>query len=263
MFEKLKAIIEKEIKLNFRYKFNYLGMSLSSSLRLMFFFLLIYFGIFSLGVRDIGGISHNNYIPFLLLGGLISSFLGFGYDLFNIKFQNEKYWQTIEAFLIAPVNKFNLLLGIGFSEIIRLTIIFLIIILITYLFLPASIISILIISIISMITYIGILGISLIKGFFRLTNENYLFLIDYFFFIWIFFSCLYYPITLFPDYIQKIILLNPIYHSVTLIRELWYGSITSSIFINHFLYILGFSIISPLIGIYLFNKTINIGIKGY
>ena len=82
MFEKLIAIIEKEIKLNFRYKINYLGGSITNTLRLTILFLLVYFGLFSLGFEGIEGLNPKTFIPFILLGGLISSFFILGFEVF-------------------------------------------------------------------------------------------------------------------------------------------------------------------------------------
>lgn len=263
MFEKLITIIEKEIKLNFRYKINYLGESITNTLRLTILFLLVYFGLFSLGFEGIEGLNSENFIPFILLGGLISSFFILGIEVFSFKFLSEKYWQTFQAILIAPINKFNLLFGIGLAEAIRLMIIFLSITIITYLIIPTKMIYIFAILLITLLTYFGILGVGLTKGAITLSNENYIFVFELISATWIFLSCLYYPINIFPKFIQKIILLNPIYHSVTLIRELWYGSINSSLW-THLFWVLGFAIIFPIVGVYLFNKTIkNFGIKGY
>lgn len=256
------AIYQKEMRLNLRFKWNYFGNILSYPLRFIVFFLVVYRGFFASGVQEISGVNKLNYVSFLIFGGLVQSFFAIAYQLFRVKFMNEKYWQTIFSFLLAPVNRLKLIIGIGLSESLRLLIITVIFLGITYMVMPVDIARVIIVLFIIILLFIGTLGIGLIVGTFALANENLLFLFECLFWVWSFLSCFYYPLLSLPKFIQPLAQINPVYHGLTFIREIWFGSPGN--IMEHIIYILLFAVIAPIVGVFSFNRIIkNQGVTGY
>ncbi|MBU4274303.1 ABC transporter permease [Patescibacteria group bacterium] len=256
------AIAKKEIKLNFRFKWNYFGDAILQPLRFVILFSVVYSGFFLSGAKEIGGITQTNFISFLILGSLVHTFFSFGFNIFKTKFINEKYWQTILSFLVAPVHRLKLVIGIGLSELPRLGIILVIFLGIAYLITPIAFAKLLLVILIIFLAFLGTLGVSLIIGAFSLANEDTLFAFSYIYWGWTFLSCLYYPLSSLPRFLHLAVRINPIYHCIEFIRELWLGlSGTTAV---HLCFIIPFAILAPVIGVYLFNKIIKkIGITGY
>jgi ABC-type polysaccharide/polyol phosphate export permease len=261
--QQIFAIAKKELKLNLRFKYNYFLNELSKPLKIVVLFLIVYAGFFISGANNVGGVTKENYVSFLLLGSLVSSVLLLGFDTFNQKFMQEKFWKTIQAVLIAPLNKIKLILGVGISELLIQGIIVSIFLIITIIVLPVSFVNLLIVLLILLLIFLGVLGFSLIYGAFSLSNENFLFLFRYFVLGWAFLSCFYYPVEILPSFIKPFVLINPVYHGLFIIRNLWINGFVNN-FLMHFIIVLAFAVVVPIIAVYLFNKIIKkLGIQGY
>jgi len=257
------AIAKKETKLNLRFKYNFFANALITPMKFLIFFTVVYSGFYMSGAESIGEVTRQNYISFLLLGSLVYSFFSSGYNAFCTKFIQEKYWRTIDALLISPLNRIKLIIGVGFSELFRQVVIAPIFFIVGFLILPISFLNLLVILSIILMIFLGVIGFGLIYGVFALSNENLLFLFNYFFWIWAFLSCFYYPISALPRFLHSLVLFNPVYHGLYIIRELWInGSVNNFLF--HFMIVLAFALIVPLVAVFLFNKIIKkIGVTGY
>lgn len=263
MIKQAIAIAKKEIKLSLRFKYDYFFSTLITPIKFLIFFAIVYAGFFATGATGIGGIEKENYFLFLLFGSLIHSIMSSGFFLFQGNFLSEKYWKTIQALLIAPVKKINLIVGTGLSELFKNSIIISVLFIIAFILMRISFLNLLIVFVTLLLLMLGIIGFGLIPGTFALSNENFLFLFKYFLWAWGFLSCFYYPIEALPSIIKPLVLLNPVYHGLYIIRELWINGSVNNFFL-HFLIVLNFAIIMPLISIIIFNKVIKkYGISGY
>lgn len=257
------SILEKELKLELRFKFSFIFSSLFDPMVNAFWFGVLYFGFFSLGAKPLWGVTKEGFIPFLILGCLVNTFFSLGFGAFSYKLLYEKFWQTVEAFLVAPVSRFHLLLGLGFVELIRASFPLVLFLAICFWIHPTSLLVLLIVPLILISVLMGSLGIGFLRGIFTLTNENILPLFNILYWGWGFLSCFYYPKEIFPQWVQSLIMINPVYHAVALIRHLWFDYPIDSILLS-LTYMLGFSLLMPLLGVYLFNRLwARLGIQGY
>ena len=82
-------------------------------------------------------------------------------------------------------------------------------------------------------------------------------------------SCISYPLQIFPEIIQSIILLNPIYYFIDTIRIFWLMGLNYNLAITfltpiHIIVVVGGTIILPIFSVYLFNTFYDkFGISGY
>ena len=80
-------------------------------------------------------------------------------------------------------------------------------------------------------------------------------------------SCITYPFEFFPDLIQDIINLNPLYYIFDILRLIWIENnfiITLTTHSLHFYILISLAIVIPLIGVNIFNKIYKkYGIVGY
>ncbi|MFX1383810.1 MAG: hypothetical protein ACFFBP_15350 [Promethearchaeota archaeon] len=115
------ALIEKDLYLELRFKARVITHFLNPFIQLLV--LIFVFGlIFS--IRDgysIGYWNSRNYTLFLLIAFSIQ-FSRSITEKYNQLFRREKYWKTLSAIMVAPVNRFNLLIGTIGSELVMISI---------------------------------------------------------------------------------------------------------------------------------------------
>ncbi|MHA1756285.1 MAG: ABC transporter permease [Promethearchaeota archaeon] len=258
------AIVEKELRIKLLLKFNLIisfispviGIILPIILMERFFDFNSQFGIWS----------ENNYLlfPFIayninLLKGLIMTYAS--------GFRNEKYWETLTALIIAPFNRFNLLLGVFFSHLITISIPFTIFFIICLIYKPISISTIFFMLLFYFLIALIFSGLGLIIGVYSISKENYTSLISFLINLFFMFSCLTFPYEIFPKEIQQIINLNPLYYIFDVLRIIW---IEDNILIAYQTHAFKFnlliisSILLPIMGVYVFNLLYRkYGIVGY
>ena len=261
--KQIYAIAKKEVKLGLRFKYNFVFETLLSPLRLFVLFVIVYTGFFSSGASNVGNVEKENYLLFLLLGASVYSFFSLGFSLFYVKFYNEKYWKTIQALLIAPIDRIDLIMGVGLSEIVKLSLTMPFFFGMAFILSPTHLSSFIVVLVTILLLFLGVLSFSLIQGAFTLSNENFLFLFTYIFWIWGILSCFYYPIEALPDIVKPLVRVNPIYHGLVIVRGVWVDGYVSNFFV-HFLFVLAFAILTPAVSIPIFNKVIKkYGATGY
>lgn len=258
------ALTEKNIELTLRFKFSLIILYLTPlAIILMPLFVLNNF--LELKPR-IGSWTIDTYIIFqfiayniFLLSGIIQKYPR------NIYM--EKFWNTFTALIIAPLNRFNILLGVFFSHLILMCIPFTIFFILCYILYPISILTLVFIIVIYLLITLIFCGIGLILAIFAVSNENIWKILDFFIVIIFWLSCITYPFEFFPEFLQKVINLNPIYYIIDILRLVWIEnniiiSISSHIF--HFIILIVSVIIFPSIGVYLFKIIYKkYGIVGY
>ncbi|MAG21715.1 MAG: hypothetical protein CL943_00220 [Candidatus Diapherotrites archaeon] len=260
------AIAEKEIKLSLRFKIPFFTGSMVEPFIRIAPFLLVYFGFFSAGAQSFGGVTESNFVVFLILGMLIDLVLVEGYTRLYIRFMEEKYWQTIEAMLLAPINKLSLLGGQALSLLVGLFPSMLLFLGVSFVLIPTTIQNIILsIAVVAMVMSIA-LSIGLIYASSALFNENFDPLFKYARVGLVFISCFYYPITIFDtipvlSLLKPIVIANPLYQAITIIRSAWiYGTIE----VASVAYVAAFAIIAPLLAVFIFNKLWKkLNIQGY
>ena len=258
------AITEKNAKLELRYKFG-LILSFISPIISIIFPLIIMGRLFEYN-EQFGSWNSDNYFVFLfiayniiLLRNIISKF--------PAGIRQEKFWQTLPGLIIAPFNRFNLLLGIFCSHLIVIFIPFIILFIICFFFYPITLLTVLSIILIYFLIALIFSGVGLMLGIFAVSKEStwrfLLFCIN-----WIFwFSCITYPFELFPNILQVVINLNPLYHIFDFLRQTWIEDNFLLTIVSHpysFIVLIGSSIVFPMIGVYFFNIIYKkYGIVGY
>ncbi|MFX0186836.1 MAG: ABC transporter permease [Candidatus Hodarchaeota archaeon] len=267
-FRQILAFIEKNLYLQLRIRTEFFNRFLNPIFN-FFVFLIIFGTIFNIKKGySLGYWNSSNYILFLL----IAYFIQFSKPLiprYQNLFTQEKYWKTLSAIMVAPVNRFILLFGVLISELIVIMIPVSILLIIAYILYPISLINLFLILLILFAIYLIFGSIGLIIGVFAISNEEYITYMNLFLKATFLFSCTNYPKEIFPEIVQYIILLNPIYYIFDLLRLIWYLGISYDAAIKlitplHIIMILLMTILAPVISLYLFNRIYKkYGITGY
>ena len=273
LFDSL-AIAEKELKLNFRYKWAFFISNLLNPLLRAGPFLLVYYGFFAIAGDSvsIGGVSSLSFVVFLLLGMLVDIFLHSGLTVFSDNFLREKFWQTIQGFLLAPTHKLSLVIGVGISQLVAIFPTMLFFLLITFIWQPVSPLVLVFCLLVLAGAFLIALGAGLLLGSAALFNENFVPIFGYLRVIWVFFSCFYYSIDVLKFSVWGVLIdlrllaeLNPIYQAVAIIRATWvYGFDYAFQLWPQFAYFAAFVIIVPLVSVFIFRKLFKrFDIEGY
>ena len=265
------AIAEKEVGLSVRYILPFFTNSLISPLIKVMPFLLVYGGFFSANPSAAlaGHVKPETFIPFLFLGITADIFFSIGYSTFSSKFMVEKWWQTMEIIILAPINKLSLITGIGLGDLISTFPTLVLFLGLAYYFTPLGFLDLIKVLIIFLLLFMISLSIGLITSCAALFNENLAPFFGYLRVIISFVSAFYYPIEVLKtdklgalgQFLPVIATFNPLYQANFIIRAIWFEGITP---INSVIYVLFFAIISPIATVYVFNKLWStIGIQGY
>ncbi len=264
MFNSMKqiwAIAKKELRLETRFLLPFFSGIFFNPLKTAVWFFVVYFGFFSSGATILGNINKENYILFLTIGSTFNMFFTIATSNFPMKFFNEKYWKTIQGFLIAPLNNFKFVIGLSLAELIKASFGILVFSSIGMFLFPIPIYKFIIIIMIFIIIFIGIMFVGLIRAACILINENMSTIFEYVFLGIGFLSCFYYPIDAFPRQIRAVVFYNPIYQGIDLVRNIWQNNQPSSFSI---LYVVTFTIFAVISGSLIFNRlTKKYDIEGY
>jgi ABC-type polysaccharide/polyol phosphate export permease len=258
------ALTEKNVKLQLRYKLGLIASFITTIISILM--PLIIMGNLFETRTEIGPWTQTNFIVYqfiayniILLKDIIT--------IFPNQFRNEKYWKTLTALIIGPFNRVNLLLGVFLSRLITISIPFTVFFVLGIIFQPISIFSVFIILGIFFLIALIFSGIGLTLGIFAISNENIWKILQLLLFFVFWFSCVTYPFEIFPDFIQKIISLNPLYYLFDILRICWIQNnifITIGLYPFHFIILILSSIILPYVGVILFNRIYKkYGITGY
>ena len=258
------AITEKNVKLGLRFKFKLIFSFISPIISIIV--PIIIMGKFFDFNADFGPWDQSNYMIYIILAYIILLVQGIK-NTFPSQFGREKYWQTLPALIIAPINRVNLLFGIFFSHLIIISIPIVFFFIMCYFFFPISLISFFFIIGIIFLLLLIFSGIGIILGILAISKENWMPIINFSLGLLFMISCISFPFEVFPEIIQNIVNLNPLYHIFYFLRVVWIEnnliiSITSHLI--SFLILVGLAIVLPCIGVIVFNKVYKkYGIVGY
>ncbi|GEM_PF-1243112 len=259
------AIAKKDLKLSFRFPKNFLASQLIQPLKLFIIFGLIYQSFYvATGKATIGQWRRMDYLPILLLGTIFYSCATYAFYRFRWGFYNEKYWKTIQAFLITPVSKLDFLIGSSIAIVVELSAPVLCYLVLFYKYHPVSFPMLLFVLGILYLMILGTLGISLMQGAFVISNENYLFVFDYAYAGLIFASCFFYSISAIPGSLRFLVELNPVYHAIDLARVVVFHHLHRSQIAFSISYLITFAVLMPVLGALFFRKIVReMGVRGF
>ncbi len=262
------SLTVKDLKLKTRYKTEFIVEYIAPLLSL-FFPYIIFSTLFNIE-QDIFETyySKDNFLLFILLGYCISTLI---FLLWNYKdlFYDEKTWKTLNAVIVAPVSKFNILFGYLLSGLISKSLPIIVIVIICYILYPISLIFLIFVILILFSISITFAGMGFLLGLFEIVNEDISASLAVGISVISIMSCVFYPIEIFPEELQFFIKLNPLYYYFDLLRLTWwaginYGEAISYITIYHILIVGIFTIITPITASFLFIKIYNkYGTSGY
>jgi len=262
------AISKLNLKKSLRFKLTFVMRFINPLLALIIPLFIMGFifsgGIISSGV-SIGVFGAENYISLILLGTCGTMVGGF-WSIYDQQFREEKVYKTLPALIIAPFNRFNLLLGIFLSHLILILFPFSTIFILNLILSPniPSIGSLLVILLTFFLYALTLSGLGLVLGVLAISRQNWRTIFSLGYRIIVMFNCVTFPKEIFPEILGKFIDLNPFFHFFELNRYIW---VFDNIFYPgngiHFLIIIICAIISPIIGIILFNQIYSkYGIEG-
>jgi ABC-type polysaccharide/polyol phosphate export permease len=262
------AITEKNIFLQLRYKSTLVSRFLNPLLQLIVM-IFIFGTIFSIRADyNIGYWNAQNYVLFLLLAFSLQ-FIRSIIKRFEVLFTQEKFWKTLSAVMVAPLNRYILLLGTLISELIFLSIPLLFVFFLTFIFFPISFFNVILVFIVFFLIVITLGSIGLLLGIFSISYETMIPYTEVILRLIFIFSCINYSIGIFPEIIQNIILFNPFYYLFDMLRLTWYLGVNFEAAIAlitpiHIIVLLSFSILLPIISVSIFKRIYKkFGITGY
>ena len=248
------AIIEKNVRLQLRYKMNLIINYISQILGIIL--PIIIMSNFFNFKASFGSWSNENFLVYQFIAfniGLIKGIMG----RFPSELRQEQVWFTLPGIIIAPFNNLNLLFGIFLTHLTFILIPFIIFFAMCYLYYPISIITIMLVIGLFLLVALIFSGIGILLGIFATSKYKYLGLISFFFSIFFLFSCITYPFEIFPEFFQNLIALNPLYYIFDILRLTWIEDNIIFSITTHFtilLFLISFAIIFPSISIFLFIK---------
>ncbi|MEE9379281.1 MAG: ABC transporter permease [Candidatus Lokiarchaeia archaeon] len=258
------AIVEKETKLQLRIKTN-LILSYIMPIISLIIPLIIMGQIFTLA-EAFGPWNSQNFFIFMLSTYQIT-LLNRLTSAFSNNLLREKAWRTLPALIIAPFNRFNLLFGIFFSHLVVISIPFAIFIIICYIYYPISILTIL--SVLTLYFFLALFfsGIGLVIGVFAISKESVVRILNVFYSIAVWFSCLSMPFEFFPGFFRNIVIYNPLFYNFVIIRLVWIEDNIVFSLLNHgfnFFVLIGTGLVVSIMGVFFFNYIYKkYGIAGY
>ncbi|MFX1277387.1 MAG: ABC transporter permease [Promethearchaeota archaeon] len=262
------ALIEKEIFMELRFKSKLITRYLNPIIQLLIL-VFIFRTIFSSRAGlSIGYWNQSNYILFLLIAFILQFSRSITLSYESI-FRREKFRKTLSAIMVAPVNRFTILVGVLISEFLLNSVPIIIFFIIALVLFPISIYYIILILVIYFLIILILASIGLLISIFTISNEEYVPFIKLFLGLNFLFSCSNYPKEIFPGIVQYIIIINPFYYIFDLLRLTWYMGYNfeeaiSYISYIHIIIIILMAILSPIISIYCFNKVFKkYGITGF
>ena len=255
------AFAEKDIHEQMRFKIGYVVGTFQPALINLGLFATAFFGFFKIGAVGLEELNSENFIAFTVLGALASTLFVQGYQAFQARFLQEKYWQTALSILASPLSPWAILIGVSISEGIRFSIVATAFLIVTYLVWPVGLITFLSVLSLVVLLYLMVSGLSMIRASLFLVNENVDAPLGYLFIGTSYLSCFYYPAIFLPSFLQSLAQINPVYFAIYLIRNLWLGT---SIEFTYLLIVVTVAILSPAIGTYIFRKVWrNLDMTGY
>lgn len=260
------AFVERDLSLELRIKSNFILNLINPFFQLLT--LIFIFGFLFRGGITVGYWNNNNFALFLLIAILLQFTLPISAKFLTM-FITEKYWKTLSAIMIAPIHRFTLLGGVLISFIVIKSLPLIILFIIIYILYPISFLFIILFLIVYLLIYLTYASIGLFISVFAISNEKIVPYINFTLRFVSLFSCISYPLQIFPAEFQFFVLLNPFYYLFDLLRLTWYLGINyelsaSNITYTHLILIILMPTISTIVALSFFERIFKKhGITGY
>ena len=261
---KLLAISQKNILLDTRFKGQVIVSYITPIISIIM--PMIVLGKFFEIKENFGSWTSESYFVFLFIGYCIILMKAIILRI-NRNFMREMYWKTLPALMIAPINRMYLLFGAVLSYFFIIIVPLSIFLTLAYLLFPISFLTLIIVLIMLFMILGMFASFGLILGAFIISNESINKVLGFVISLVFWASCITYPFELFPEEFQMVISFNPIYYIIDIFRYAW---IEDNILLtivnhpNHSIIFLFMCVLSPIIGLYLFNYVYKkLGIQGY
>jgi len=258
------ALMEKNLKVRLRYKITIFYAFISPLINIIM--PLIIMNKFFEFNAEFGPWNAQNFLIYQLLAYNIILLQGILSE-FPSELMREKYWQTLSALLIAPFNRFNLLLAIFLSRMVLISGPFIIFLVWCYIYYPVSFLTILFALSIFLLIALIFSGMGLLLGVFAISRESLWISLSFLVHLVFWTSCLSFPFQIFPSFLQIFINLNPFYYIFDFLRLAWIEDNVLFTISSHplnFIILVISGISLPFIGVYSFNKVYRKwGIVGY
>lgn len=255
------AYAQKDISQSLRFKFGFISGLFLPVLINFVLFGTIFFGFFKAGTSGSAELNSGNFVAFTLLGALSATLFNLGYNSFQSRFSNEKYWQTALGILASPMSPWAILFGLALSDAISFSTVAAIFLIFSDVFLPVGVGTLFGSVVLLLLLYLMVSGLSIIRGALFLVNENVDAPLGYFILGTSYISCFYYPTSFLPSFLRDFALINPVYYVVYSLRSLWLGLPIES---SYWIVAVVLAFLSPVIGTYVFRKVWrNLDITGY
>jgi ABC-type polysaccharide/polyol phosphate export permease len=266
--KQINALVERNIYLELRFKLSLFTRYFAPFVQILM--PLIIFNVIFMIREDyeFGYWTGLNFILFLFIAFCVQ-FLRKIVVNFQQLFNREKFWKTLQALMVAPVNRYVLLFGFLISELILVSIPFIFFFVIACILFPINIfyLFLVVLGFLSLALIFGCLG--LILGILVITKEGIYSIVSLGFTFLFWLSCISYPLQIYPEVFQIIILFNPLYYFIDIIRIFWLMGFDYNLAITfltpaHIIIVVGGTIILPIFSVYLFNTFYDkFGISGY
>ena len=262
------AVMTKEIKLNLRFEYEFLLRFIKPFVSIIIPF-IVFTKVFNISeTYFFDYYTAENFLLFLLIAYCINYMFSL-LTLYRNMFHQEKIWLTLKGLIIAPFNKFNLVVGMMLAEIVVIVPIVACFLIVCYIFFPIPLLNILIFCVIFLAIIVIFTGIGVFIGVLEIVREGKSAIVAYGtqFISWL--SCVTYPLRLFPRILQNLIMLNPFYYIFDLLRLSWWAGINPAdalqyIYVEHIVITILTTISIPIVSLYLFDIIYKkYGISGY
>lgn len=258
------AISLKNIKLTMRFKlkffFNFIGPILGVLMPLIVMGQLFTFN------EAFGPWNADNFLVYPIIAYEIKMIYSISKSLPG-QLMTEKFWKTLPALIIAPFKRISLLIGAFISQALVYFVPMATFLVICWFYYPISFFTILGVLVIFLLILSFFSGIGLFLSILAISKENFTGFVSLVMKVAIIFSCLTLPFTFFPEYIQVIINLNPLYYIFDIARLVWIENnplYSLNAHPVHFMVLVPLSVLSPIVGLYIFNFIYDkYGIAGY
>lgn len=253
-FYQIFALIERDVRFELRFKYNLLISYISPIIGILFP-IIILDRFFSFNA-DFGVWNADNFLVYQFIAfeiGLIKGLIGF----YSGILRREKVYTTLKLVAISPCNNVTLIFSIFLTHIVFISVPFLVIFIICYIYFPIKFISLIFFLLIMFLLSFVFSAIGIILAIISIIHYKYMKVINYLVSLIFMFSCISYPFEMFPEIIQNIVNLNPFYYMFNLLRSAWIDDniiLTINKNLVSFLTILMMAILSILTSIYIFNK---------
>jgi ABC-type polysaccharide/polyol phosphate export permease len=264
IIRKTLALAEKQIYMQFRFKYRTLLNYFAPVITILMPIIIL--GRFFQNNVNFGPWNSQNYIIFIFIGYNILLLRGM-INYIPAHLQQEQYWKTLPALIIAPFNRYYLLFGYFISEVSLLSLPFFVFLITLFILYPISFTTLIIVILLFIGVAIVFAAIGLVLGVITVANENISSVLTFIigFIFWA--SCITYPFQLFPNVIKDLISLNPIYYLINFIRLSWLEDNIFYTIINHsghFIIVISSIIIAPILAVIMFNLIYKkLGTSGY